>query len=97
MAIWHTKSIMQMLAEGQRLCHMMRRKRANLMEPVMTLGVIALIIAGAGLAAVVSEIAMKAPDLFGSIATDVRRMATPQRRVAEAQEPANSNIWRKAA
>ena len=76
---------------------MMRRKRANLMESVMTLGLIALIIAGAGLAAVVSEIAVKAPDLFGSIATDVRRMATPQRRVAEAREPANSNIWRKAA
>ncbi|MGO1078139.1 hypothetical protein [Inquilinus sp. CA228] len=63
----------------------------------MTLGLIALIIAGAGLAAVISEIAVKAPDLFGSIATDVRRMATPHRRAAEVQAPANSNLWRKAA
>jgi len=63
----------------------------------MTLGLIALVIAAAGLAAVVSEIAVKAPDLFGAIATDVRRMATPQRRVAAAREPANSNLWRKAA
>jgi hypothetical protein len=88
---------MRDLAEGQRLCHMMQRKRPNPTEPAMTLGLIALIIAGAGLAAVISEIAVKAPDLFGSIATDVRRMATPHRRAAEVQAPANSNLWRKAA
>lgn len=63
----------------------------------MTLGLIALVVAAAGLAAVISEIAVKAPDLFGSIAIDVRRMATPDRRTAEAQAPANSNLWRKAA
>lgn len=64
----------------------------------MTLGLIALIIAGAGLAAVISEIAVKAPDLFGSIASDVRGMATPHRdRAAGSQAPANSNLWRKAA
>lgn len=63
----------------------------------MTLGLIALIIAGAGLAAVISEIAVKAPDLFGAIASDVRRMATPYRRTVEVQAPANSNLWRKAA
>ncbi|WP_395682642.1 hypothetical protein [Inquilinus sp.] len=63
----------------------------------MTLGLIALVVAGAGLAAVISEIAVKAPELFGAIATDVRRMALPERRAAEAQAPANSNHWRKAA
>lgn len=63
----------------------------------MTLGLIALVVAGAGLAAVISEIAVKAPELFGAIATDVRRMALPERRAAEVQAPANSNHWRKAA
>ncbi|KGM33499.1 hypothetical protein [Inquilinus limosus] len=63
----------------------------------MTLGLIALVIAVAGLAAVVSEIAVKAPDLFGAIAADVRRMATPERRPAELQAPANGNEWRRAA
>jgi hypothetical protein len=64
----------------------------------MTLGLIALIIAGAGLAAVISEIAVKAPDLFGAIATDVRGMATPDRRpAAGSRAPANTNVWRKAA
>ncbi|MGK9169004.1 hypothetical protein KXR53_21995 [Inquilinus limosus] len=61
-------------------------------------GLLALIIAGAGLAAVISEIAVKAPDLFGAIATDVRRMAMPDRdRAVGSQAPANSNVWRKAA
>jgi hypothetical protein len=63
----------------------------------MTLGLIALVVAVAGLAAVISEIAVKAPELFGAIATDARRMAIPERRAAEAQTPANSNHWRKAA
>ncbi|MFE0759089.1 hypothetical protein ACFW16_34335 [Inquilinus sp. NPDC058860] len=63
----------------------------------MTLGLIALVIAAAGLAAVISEIAVKAPDLFGAIATDVRGMAAPHRRATEAPAPANSNLWRKAA
>ncbi|WP_026869582.1 hypothetical protein [Inquilinus limosus] len=61
-------------------------------------GLLALIIAGAGLAAVITEIAVKAPDLFGAIATDVRRMAMPDRdRGADVPAPANSNVWRKAA
>ncbi|OWJ68119.1 hypothetical protein [Inquilinus limosus] len=63
----------------------------------MTLGLIALVVAAAGLAAVISEIAMKAPDLFGAIATDVRRMATPERRPARTRVPANGNEWRRAA
>ncbi|WP_225771186.1 hypothetical protein [Inquilinus sp. Marseille-Q2685] len=64
----------------------------------MTLGLIALVVAAAGLAAVITEIAVKAPDLFNAIATDVRAMATPHRHVAAgSQEAANSNAWRKAA
>lgn len=63
----------------------------------MTLELIALIVAVAGLAAVISEIAVKAPELFGAIATDARRMAMPERRAAEPGIPANRNDWRKAA
>jgi len=81
---------------------MLRRNKPEPAEPVMIpdalLGLLALVAAGAGLAAVISEIALKAPDLFGAIASDVRGMATPERpKSSPTAVAANTNTWRKAA
>jgi|GEM_PF-2225389 hypothetical protein len=61
---------------------------------VIELFVLAAVVAG--LVAVVAEIAVKDPEIFGEIATDVRRLAQPDAPLQRAN-PAGVPEYRKAA